>query len=333
MCNLNEQILFLYLNKYSTVIIQLLGIFFNFVAIYFLKNDDKCAKKSYKLIVIIHCLLDISLGTCYFLGIYQIEIIENTVFIMVDGPLQYINSYTVHALSYITTTFFFCSSVFCGCITIIYRYLVIVRNKNIKTNGIILMLIPVFVLSAIISLQYFFTFCPPKRSDYYIYKNLLENKNWNNTKLYRNEFIALIIPSFRVVTPIYKLLEIISYLVATIIIILFKILISRYLKNKKNSMSLSTLKKEKQTQRTLIIQALLPILLVYTPNILLTFAIILHIPLKCYTTFITYCVTYVPLINPCIILFLTSQYRTKLFHYIRISKNSVGPSKVSFHLK
>ncbi|CEF70445.1 7TM GPCR, serpentine receptor class r (Str) family-containing protein [Strongyloides ratti] len=328
-----ERSLFLYIYKYLIFIIQFCGIFFNFIAIYFLKNDNKRTKKSYKTILLIHCFMDICLGIFHILGIYQIEIIGTVVFITVDGPLQYINIFIVHVLSFVITTFFSCSSVFCGCITIIYRYLIVVKSKIIKTTDIIKMFIPMLLLSGIISIQYIITFCSPNTKEYYIYKNLLDVNYWSSGKIYDDNFITLIIPSFKEITALFKLLEISCYFIAAIIVILFKILISKYLKNKKNSMSISTLKKEKQIQRTLIVQALLPIILFYIPNILLTFMIIFHIPFQYYTIFITISITYVPLVNPCIILLMTSQYRTKIFQVLWINKKKIRPNTISFFFK
>lgn len=70
MCSIEGQILILEIHKYSTYVLEVFGLLFNFLVVYFLFTDKKSSVTSYKTAVIIHCVMDIGLGIMHILGMF-----------------------------------------------------------------------------------------------------------------------------------------------------------------------------------------------------------------------------------------------------------------------
>uniref|UniRef100_A0A0N4ZX06 G_PROTEIN_RECEP_F1_2 domain-containing protein n=1 Tax=Parastrongyloides trichosuri TaxID=131310 RepID=A0A0N4ZX06_PARTI len=316
MCSVEAQIIILDVHKYSTYVIEVFGLAFNILVIYLLTTDNKGTGKSYKSTVILHCFMDIGLGIFHILGMFQVEAVGTTTFMTLCGPIQYINVYAIHTWSFIITNFFFSCSIFCGCITTIYRYFVVVRRKTLEIRSVILMCSPMIIISGVIASQYISHYSPLPEEAYNSYKKLLPSTVWARDKVYGEDFIALISPADHKTEPFYNYFSIFSYLAAAILIIIFSILISIDLRKNRGNMSETTLKIEKQIQRTLICQAIFPIALGYIPNISPFFMVLFKVPFQCYIIFVGICITYIPLINPCILLIMTPQYRKKMYQII-----------------
>uniref|UniRef100_A0A0K0EQA6 G-protein coupled receptors family 1 profile domain-containing protein n=1 Tax=Strongyloides stercoralis TaxID=6248 RepID=A0A0K0EQA6_STRER len=328
MCSVEGQILILDIHKYSTYVIETFGLILNFLVIHFVNTDNKGS--SYKACVIIHCLMDIGLGIFHILGIFQVEAVGTTTFMTIAGPIQLIDNYEVHKWSFLITNFFFSCSIFSGSITIIYRYLVVVKKKVLETRSIIIMFILPVIIAGVIASQYIASFATLPQNEYEMYKKLLNNKIWARDKIYGNNFIALTSPINRKIGSFYSYFTIFSYLFTASIIILFSVLVGLHLRSNRSNMTKSTLKLEKQIQLSLIVQTLFPIILGYIPNILPTFFIMLNIPFQCYIIFVGVCITYIPLINPIILLFMTPQYRKRMLYRIGRRKKSVIPKTTTF---
>uniref|UniRef100_A0A0N5CF13 Seven TM Receptor n=2 Tax=Strongyloides papillosus TaxID=174720 RepID=A0A0N5CF13_STREA len=332
MCSVEGQITILDIHKYSTYVIEVFGLTFSSLLIYFLNTDNKGIKTSYKLCVIIHCIMDIGLGILHILGMFQIEAVGTTTFMTLAGPIQFINVYQVHLWSFVMANFFLSSSIFCGSITIIYRYLVVVKKITLETKEVFFMTIPIILVAGISASQYVSSFGPLPEEEYQMYKKLLNSEIWTRDKIYGDDFIALTTPIYRKAGSFFSYFTIVSYVIAAGIIIIFSILISSHLKGNRNNMTESTLKLEKQIQTTLLVQALFPIILGYIPDIIPMLMPVLHIPFQCYIIFVGVCITYIPLINPCILLFMTPQYRKRIFNIVW-KKEKVTTSKTTTFMK
>uniref|UniRef100_A0A0K0E9N4 G-protein coupled receptors family 1 profile domain-containing protein n=1 Tax=Strongyloides stercoralis TaxID=6248 RepID=A0A0K0E9N4_STRER len=324
MCNVKTQILILELHKYTTYVIEVFGLLFNFVVVYFLLTDKRSIVYSYKITVIIHCIMDIGLGIMHILGMFQIESVGTTIFMVLDGPIQFINNYLVHNWSFIIANFFFSCSIFCGSMTVIYRYLIVVKKKSFDNVNILMLFTPIIVISGVIASQYIPYYSPLSKEKYKEYKKLLNNEVWARNKVYGENFIVLISPAYQQSNSFFTYFSLISYFVTAFIIIIFTILLRIHLKKNRSNMSESTLKIERQIQITLLIQALFPIFLGYIPNIIPFFMAIYKTPLQCYIIFIGICITYIPLINPCILLLMTPHFRNRIFFCVWKKNKSVN---------
>uniref|UniRef100_A0A0N5BZS7 G_PROTEIN_RECEP_F1_2 domain-containing protein n=1 Tax=Strongyloides papillosus TaxID=174720 RepID=A0A0N5BZS7_STREA len=330
MCSVEGQILILDIHKYSTYVVEVFGLIFNFLVIYLLNTDNKSTKTSYKVCVIMHCIMDIGLGFFHLIGIFQVEAVGTTTFMTLPGVMQYINVYVVHTWCFTITNFLFTCSIFCGSITIIYRYLVVVKRITLETRSILFMAVPIILAAGISASQYVTSFGELPEEEYQTYKKLLNNEIWARDKVYGEDFIALTTPVHKKTGSFYSYFTIASFIIVAAIIIFFSILISIHLKGNRSNMTKSTLKLEKQIQTTLLIQALFPIILGYIPNILPSFMLMFQVPFQCYIIFVGVCITYIPLINPCILLFLTPQYRKRMFNCFRKREQLVGAKTTTF---
>uniref|UniRef100_A0A0N5BKJ4 G_PROTEIN_RECEP_F1_2 domain-containing protein n=1 Tax=Strongyloides papillosus TaxID=174720 RepID=A0A0N5BKJ4_STREA len=330
MCSVEGQILILDIHKYSTYVVEVFGLIFNFLVIYLLNTDNKSTKTSYKVCIIMHCIMDIGLGFFHLIGIFQVEAVGGTIFMTLPGVMQYINVYLAHTWCFTITNFLFTCSIFCGSITIIYRYLVVVKRKTLETKSILFMAVPIILTAAVSASQYVTSYGELPEEEYQTYKKLLNKNVWARDKVYGEDFIALTTPVTRKTEPFYNYFTIASFVIVAAIIIIFSILISIHLKGNRSNMTESTLKLEKQIQTTLFIQALLPIILGYIPNILPSFMLMFNVPFQCYIIFVGVCITYIPLINPCILLFLTPQYKKRIFNCFMKEGRFVGAKTTIF---
>ncbi|CEF64902.1 7TM GPCR, serpentine receptor class j (Srj) family-containing protein [Strongyloides ratti] len=317
MCSIEGQILILEIHKYSTYVLEVFGLLFNFLVVYFLFTDKKSSVTSYKTAVIIHCVMDIGLGIMHILGMFQIELVGTTTFMTLTGPIQFINNYFIHTISFIITNFFFSCSIFCGILTVIYRYLVLVKKRTLEMFHIIAMFIPIATVAGIIASQYILYFAPLTDEEYKKYTNLLDKRIWARDKFYGENFVTLVSPASHKTSPFHTYFPIICYALTAIATVIFSLLIAIHLKKNRSNMSESTLKLERQIQITLVVQALLPIFLGFLPNILPILMVLFNVPFQCYIIFVGVCITYVPLVNPCVLLFMTPQFRRRILNFFK----------------